>query len=49
MVAVLAVVGEIHPLLALGIARDEGAVGVQNRLFEELGRLLGPDPLTGFY
>src|SRR5271156_1296954 len=48
MVAVLAVVGEIHPLLALGIARDEGAVGVQYRLFEEHGRLLGPDPLAGF-
>ena len=48
MVAVLAVIGEIHALLALGIARDKGAVGVQNRLFEELGRLLSPDPLAGF-
>ena len=48
MVAVLAVVGEIHPVLALGIARDEGAISVQNRLVEELARLLGPDSLTGF-
>ena len=48
MVAVLAVVGEVHALLALGIARDKGPVGVQNRLFEEFWRLLGPDPLAGF-
>ncbi len=47
MVAVLAVVGEVHPLLALGIARHDGAIGVQNRFLEELGGLLGPDPQAG--
>ena len=48
MVAVLAVIGEIHSLLALGVARDNRAIGVQNRFFEELGRLLSPDTLAGF-
>ena len=30
--------------LALGVGRDEGAVGVEDGFLEELGRLLGPDP-----
>ena len=44
MVTILAVVGEIHPLLALGITGHDAAVGLDDRLAEELGGLLGPDP-----
>ena len=48
MVTVLAVVGEVHPLLALGVAGHDGAIGVQDRLLEELVRLLSPDPQPRF-
>ena len=44
MVTVLAVVGEVHPLLALPIAGHDAAIGLEDRLGEELGGLLGPDP-----
>src|SRR6202789_3255334 len=47
MVTVLAVVGEIHFLFALGIAGHDGAIGVHDCLVEELGRLLAPDPHAG--
>ena len=46
MVAVLAVVGEVHSLFALGVTGHDGAIGVHDRLVEELGRLLRPDPQT---
>ena len=39
-----AVVGEVHPLLALAIAGHDAAIGLEDRLGEELGGLLGPDP-----
>ena len=39
-----AVVGDVDALLALGVGADEGAVGVEDRLVEEGGGLLGPDP-----
>ena len=48
MVTVLAVVGEVHPLLALGIAGHDAAIGLEDRLGEELRRLLGPDPQPRF-
>ena len=35
------------PLLALGVGRHDGAIGVDDRLLEELGGLLGPDPRAG--
>jgi hypothetical protein len=44
MVTVLAVVGEIHPPFAFGIAGHDAAIGLQDRLGEEFRRLLGPDP-----
>ena len=44
MVTIAAVVGEIHPPLALGIAGHDGAIGLKDRLGEELGWLSGPDP-----
>ena len=47
MVAPGAVVGDVHALLALGVGGDEGAVGVEDRLVEERGGLLGPDPQPG--
>src|SRR6516164_3300680 len=43
MVAPGAVIGNVDALLALRVGPDEGAVGVHDRLVEELGRLLGPD------
>ena len=39
-----AVVGDVDVLLALGVGADEGAVDVEDRLVEEVGGLLGPDP-----
>ena len=48
MVAPPAVVGDVHPFLALGGGLDDGAVGVQDRLIEELVGLLGPDPQPRF-
>ena len=44
MVAILPVVGEVHPPLALSVAGHDAAIGLQDRLLEELGGLLGPDP-----
>ena len=44
MVAILPVIGEIHPLFALGITGHEATIGLEDRLGEELGWLLGPDP-----
>ena len=44
VVTELAVVGEVHASFALGIAGHDAAVGLDDRLGEELGRLLGPDP-----
>ena len=44
MVAILAVVGEVHVALALGIAGHDAAIGLEDRLGEEFGWLLGPDP-----
>ena len=44
MVTPLAVVGDVHSVLALGVGLDDGAVGVEDRLVEELAGLLGPDP-----
>ena len=38
-----AVVGDIDALLAAGAGGDEGAVGVDDGLVEEVGRLLFPD------
>src|SRR5580698_148896 len=46
MVAVLAVVGEVHSLFALGVTGDDGAIGVHDRLVEEFGRLVRPNPET---
>ena len=40
----LTVVGEVHPLLTLRVARNDGAIGVQNCFRKELGWLLSPDP-----
>ena len=42
-----AVVGDVHALLALGVGGDERAVGVEERLVEEVGGLLAPDPQPG--
>jgi hypothetical protein len=47
MVTVLTLVGEIHPCFALRVARNDGAIGVQNCFLKELGWLLGPDPQAG--
>ena len=47
MITVLAVVGEVHPLLTLRVARNDGAIGVQNCFRKELGWLLGPDSSAG--
>ncbi len=47
MVTVLAVVGEVHPLLALRVARNDGAIGVQNCFLKELGLAAGPRPAGG--
>ena len=47
MVTPAAVVGDVHPLLALGIGGDDRAVNVDHGLVEELGGLLGPDALAG--
>ena len=44
MIAPGAVVGDVDALLALGVGGDEGAVDVDDRLGEEVGGLLGPDP-----
>ena len=44
MVAPLAVVGDVHAVLALGVGGHDGAIGIQDRFVEELGRLLSPDP-----
>ena len=38
-----AVVGDVDALLAAGAGGDEGAVGVDDGLVEEVGRLLFPD------
>ena len=48
MVAPPAVVGDVHALLALGVGLGDGAIGVQDRLIEELLRLLSPDPQPRF-
>ena len=42
MVAVLAVIGEIHSLLALGVARDNRPIGVQNRFFRRTRAVAQP-------
>ena len=47
MITILAVVGEVHPLLALGIAGHDGSIGVHDRLLEEFVRLLSPDSEPG--
>ncbi len=44
MVPILPVVGEVHPPLALAVAGHDAAIGLQDRLREELGWLPGPDP-----
>jgi hypothetical protein len=44
MAMITAVVGEIYPLLALGVAGRDGAIDLEDRLGEELGWLSGPDP-----
>jgi hypothetical protein len=44
MVAVLAVIGEVHVALTLGIAGHDAAIGLEDRLGEEFGWLLSPDP-----
>ena len=45
MVTVLAVVGEVHaPCLHSASVGTMRAIGFQDRLLEELGWLLGPDP-----
>jgi hypothetical protein len=44
VVTPLAVVSDVHPLLALGIGRYDGAIGVEDGFLEEGGGLLGPDP-----
>ena len=44
MVAPLAVVGDVHSFLALGVGLHDGAIGIQDRLIEKLVRLLSPDP-----
>ena len=36
-----AVVGDVDTFLALGVGLDEGAIGVEDRLGEELSGLLG--------
>jgi hypothetical protein len=41
------VVGNVHPLLAPGVAGGEGPVGVEERLVEEDVGLLPPDPQPG--
>ena len=41
------VVGDVHPLLALTRGGHQSAIDVQDRLVEELGGLLGPDPQPG--
>ena len=46
MVTPLALVGHIHPLLALAAGGGDRAVGVQRRDLEELRRLLLPDRQT---
>jgi hypothetical protein len=43
MVAPVALVGDVHALLALAPRRRQGAVAVDERLNEELRRLLSPD------
>jgi hypothetical protein len=48
MVAPLAVVADVHSLLALGVGLRDGAIGVQDRLIEKLVRLLSPDPQPRF-
>jgi hypothetical protein len=47
MVTLDAIVGDINPLLALAFGGDRGAVDVEDRLVQELGRLLGPDAEPG--
>ena len=42
-----AVVGDVDAFLALGIGPDEGAIDIDDRLAEEVGGLLGPDPQPG--
>ena len=48
MVAILAVVGEIHSLFALGVAGHDAAIGLDDRLLEEFRWLLRPNPLPRF-
>ena len=48
MVAVLPVVGEVHPPFALPVAGHDAAIGLQDGFLEELGGLLGPDPQPRF-
>ncbi len=47
MITILAVVGEVHPLFALGLAAHDSSIGAHDRLLEELLRLLSPDSEPG--
>ena len=47
VVAPLPVVGDIHALLAPAVGGGDRAVGVDERLLEEVGGLLLPDPQPG--
>ena len=53
MIAPGAVVGDVDPLLALGVGADDGAIDIHDRLAEEVRGLLGPDPqprgIDGFH
>ncbi len=48
MVTPLAVVGDVHSLLALGVGLHDGAVSIQGRLLEKLVRLPSPGPQPRF-
>ena len=47
LITPVAVVVDVDALLALGIGRDHGAVGVEESFLEELVGLLGPDAEAG--
>ncbi len=44
MITPNSVVGHVDALLALGIGAGDGAIDIDDRLVEEVGGLLGPDP-----
>ena len=47
MIAPDSIVADVDALFALGAGADEGAVEIHDRLAEEVGGLLGPDPQPG--